>query len=876
MPVGLVAADFNADNKLDLATINQTDNTVSVLLGNNDGTFATQPAIAAAPRLMGLATGDFNRDGMPDLVAVTLDGNLIVLSNTGQGSFSAKTTNLGSNAGAVVVGDLNGDGNPDLVVSDPLSSALTVLLGDGNGGFQTDFFQANVDTFIVGAVVLGDFDHDGKLDLAISGSTSSSIAILLGNGDGTFQQPLAVGFGAASPTLAVGDFNNDNYLDLVGVDSNDNDAAILLGDGKGGFTARTDLALPASGGIAGSAVADFDGDGKLDVAAVQFNQDMTGTTGFITVMPGNGDGTFRQPVSTQVANIGIGQMIVGDFNGDGKPDVATSQPSTGTISVVLGNGDGTFGAAIANPVNLSGAIVQAMIGGDFNNDGKGDLALVGTLGSGNTSPLYVLTSNGDGTFQAHLVDNLPIDSFDLAAGDFNHDGNLDLVALDYNGAVNPSVFIYLGKGDGTFSGPVMYSTGSFFTNTVQAADFDGDGNVDVTVGTDQGLFFFGGSGDGTFKPFVKTAVPFSVVTSLLGDFNGDHKPDLAVMGNGNAAVNILLGNGDGTFQPILPVEAPYQPRGLPSIGDLNADGSSDLVQFSATNTLSVAPQTLSVWSSTPTISFSAPRLDFASQNVGTSSPAAKIALVNVGNAPLSISNIAAGGSFSESNDCTGPVAMGEGCSVSVTFTPTKAGAANGTLTFSDNAHPGAQTLILTGSGSLSDFSISAAPSANSVAAGGSATYTITLAPIGTFTGTVQLACSGAPAKTTCTLSKSSVTLDESSPAPVTVTVITTAQTVAALSSSPLPKTTFSGSFLWACAGFAPIAGLLLIKKRRLAAVAGVTVLAWTLVSCGGGSTTGTGGGGGTIPGTPPGTYTLSVSGTAGSLEHTSTITLTVN
>jgi FG-GAP-like repeat len=199
-------------------------------------------------------------------------------------------------------------------------------------------------------------------------------------------------------------------------------------------------------------------------------------------------------------------MIVGDFNGDGKLDLADSQPTTGVISVLLGNGDGTFGAPIANPVNLSGITVQAMIGADFNKDGKDDLAAVFTSGS-SSSPLYAFTSNGDGTFQPHLVDNLPIQAFNLAAGDFNHDGNLDLVALDYSGAVNPSVFVYLGKGDGTFSGPVMYSTGSLFTNTVQSADFNGDGKVDVTVGTEQGLFFFARNGDGTFMPFVETRCP---------------------------------------------------------------------------------------------------------------------------------------------------------------------------------------------------------------------------------------------------------------------------------------------------------------------------------------------------------------------------------
>jgi FG-GAP-like repeat/Protein of unknown function (DUF1573) len=878
MPVSIIAADFNSDQKIDLAAANQTDGTVSVLLGNGDGTFAPQSAITTASRQTGLATSDFNGDGLPDLAAATLDGNLVLLSNNGQGSFSVKTTNVASNAGVVAVGDLNGDGKADLVLSNPFSSDLTVLLGDGKGGFQ--ILQAS-SAAITSAVTIGDLDSDGKLDLVVGGNAfPNPISVLRGNGDGTFQPAIPIGFPGQGIALVIGDFNNDNYLDLAGVDSVDNNVAILLGDGKGDFTTRSDVPLPALtdtdptafGGMGGAAVADFDHDGKLDVATVQYTQDMQGINGFVTVLPGNGDGTFRQAITTQVTNVGIGQMIVGDFNGDGKIDVATSQPATGLLSVVLGNGDGTFGVPIANPVNLPGDVVQAMIGADFNKDEKSDLAAVLSTGSG-TSLVYVFLSSGDGTFQPHLVDTLGPTAPNLTAEDLNHDGNLDLIALNDSGAVNPSVFVYLGKGDGTFSAAVTYNTGSLFTNTVQAADFNGDGKIDVTVGTDQGLFFFAGNGDGTLQPFAKSAVPFSVVASFLGDFNGDHKPDFAVTGNGNSAVNLLIGNGNGTFQTPLPFQTPYSLRGFPVTGDLNTDGSSDLVEFGAAAPTNVSQQTLSLWLSTPTISFSAPRLDFASQSVGTSSSPATITLVNNGDAPLSISKITAGGSFTETNTCKGPLASGQSCSVSVTFNPTKVGASTGTLTFNDNAIPNTQTLVLTGTGNASDFSISASPSSNSVMAGATASYTVTLMPIQGFTGTVQLACTGAPVDATCTLSKPSVTLDGSSSVDVAVTVATTAQSSMAFRSSPTGNSAFHPSSLWICIGFAPVAGLLLIRRRRLAAIAMCGALGLTLVACGGG--THPSGGGGSISGTPQGTYSLKISGTDGNLVHTSTINLTV-
>jgi len=884
-PVSIVAVDLNGDNKTDLAVLNQGAGTVSLLLGNGDGTFSQHGTAPAGSTPTILASGDFNNDGKSDLIILNSGGQSVsVLLNNGDATFTATTSPAldGLTAATLVVGDFNNDEKLDVVLCAPTNGALSILLGNGDGTFQPgNSISLSIFPY---SIIAGDFNNDGNLDLALQENDGppSLISILLGKGDGTFQTGKNTGFagGPLTTLMADGDFNNDGRLDLAAMLQNSNLVSVMLGNGDGTLANRIDLALPTPGASAGSAIADFTGDGNPDLAVAEFVQpQQSPITGLVAVFPGNGAGTFSAPKVTQTSNIGISWAVTADFNGDGIPDFATVDvDGNGGISVFLGNGDGTFGPAVVSDAGASGLNVQQIAAGDFNGDGKADLAVLSLDSSNSFSSLIIFVSNGDGTFTPGAPYDIPFAGLPYAAAaDLNHDGNLDLAVADGDNAV----LVFLGKGDGTLAPPVSYSAGSRSNSALSIADFNGDGILDMVVSTDLGLLFFAGKGDGTFQPPATTPASVLYVAPLAADFNGDGIPDLAVEG-APPAVSLLLNNGDGTFQPPIPFEATYFPRNF-TAGDINGDGISDLVQFSSNlfTAATPAPDYASVWRSAPVTSFSASTLQFPVLNVGNSSAPQLISLANAGNAPLAISKIAITGDFSESDTCTNTMAIGQTCAFNVTFTPTANGPRVGSLVLTDNAFPRTQSLNLVGWAGPPDFSISATPSSSSVTAGASTSYTVTLSPGGGFSGTLQITCSGAPSKASCTPSQDSVTLSGSTPSKVIVTVTTTAASSTTLQWPISKAQNQSGSIFIAIA--LSLLALVFVRvftvKRRAMTLAAAAACLLICASCGGGGSSGGGGGGGggsSNPGTPSGSYTLTVTATSTSSTHSTTVTLNVN
>ena len=805
-PTFVVAGDFNGDGRADIATASLGSSTVSVLTGNGNGTFSAPTNYPIPAPAVWLAVGDFNQDGYSDLVTVNPSpgqsvsngffNNVSVLLSNGNsgGLLPAVTYPAGLNPQSVAVGDFNGDGVSDLLVGNLGSSNVSVLLGKTDGTFLPQIaFPAGAQPYSVAA---GDFNGDGKVDLAyvgvspsstfaldilvgtnlnltasagavqstvvgtpfptplqvtitnsgapMSGVTvnftapasgasatlSSSSAVTDANGNATvtatanatsgsytvtasalglstsfslvnlvaapsvltpspatpqvttigsafplplkvtltdsagnpasgvtvtftaptggatatlsapsavtntsgvasvtatanntvgsytvtasalglaanFQlsnvNPVSVSLSTASnsstfgapvtmtaavtPATATGKITFYDGVTVLGTKPLSSGSAtfstVLLPAGARKLTAyysgdsnflsarsapfvQTVRSIPGAGFGPGApislgsalpasvAVGDFNGDGKVDVALPG------GQSGpsIVTVMLGKGDGTF-QPLTNYAVGTGPTAVAVGDFNGDGFADLAVTNFGTNNVSILLGNGDGTFQTAVNYPAGGSPTLILMA---DFNGDGKPDLVVGG-------SGVNLLLGNGDGSFAAPVsLPNLT-NPASLVAGDFNGDGKADLAVWAPAGS---SLQVLLGNGDGTFqNAPTSLTLAKNLSALIATADYNNDGKADISVASPAGNFVLLGNGDGSFQP-----VPSLVsLGSVVGDFNGDGLPDLAGV-NGNLFIND--DNGDGTFTAPVTFTPPNLPLGL-AVADFNGDGIADIV-----------------------------------------------------------------------------------------------------------------------------------------------------------------------------------------------------------------------------------------------------------------------------------------------------------
>jgi len=435
-------------------------------------------------------------------------------------------------ASSIVAGDLDLNGTIDLVVTHQLTS---IYFGNGDGTFKAPIDYLPGQT----VVVSGEFDAKPGLDLIVDGASFSTlgVAFLSNSGHGTFFAPRAYSAPISELTMVTRDLDGDGNPDLIATSGQpspvDGAVSVYLNNGTGEFPERVDYGvgeLPQA-----LAVADVNGDGKDDLAVAN-KLDKT-----VSILFGDGDGSF-QPENQFATGTSAPQGIAaGDFNGDGKQDLVTSNFGLpGTISILL-SVNGSFPGHTDLPVATAPTTVIAE---DFNGDGKADIAVAYTNSSQeiNSGIVSVLISKGDGTFQPRV--DYPLDpGFDLVlltSGDVNGDGKKDLVAARSVGATA----LLLGNGDGTFQSPVNSASAQIypypFSTGIQLADIDGDGVLDLVLVKDVSICF--GNADGTFQPpqyFSSTGI-YNFNAVAAADYDGDGAVDVAY-GTGN--ISILSNTG---------------------------------------------------------------------------------------------------------------------------------------------------------------------------------------------------------------------------------------------------------------------------------------------------------------------------------------------
>jgi len=702
-----VAADLNGDGKLDLVTWDPAGTSFSIALGNGDGTFQALPTFSHPPANT-VTIGDFNNDGKPDLAIISgaafeSPGTLYVLLNNGDATFQPGIPSIVIPVANLYVADMNGDGNLDIVslsggVEGCMGCAVSVALGNGNGTFQSPVITALYSQ--PDGAVIGDFNHDGILDLAISGnSLGGSAVLLLGIGDGTFQP---------------------------------------------GSTISAPNGVPSS--IAGG---DFNGDGNLDLAMILDNENSTPP--YLSVILGNGDGTFQAPVNSSGIN-NLQSVMTGDFNGDGKIDLLLNVNSTSSnsISLLFGKGDGTFQSQLSQtlPLNSTPTFVA-----DFNGDGKPDLLSYTFTSTTTSSQLFLNTGGPTATATASGI-SIPAGGPQLVLASYlgdpaNGASTSTTVSVPGSGApitwANPAAITYGTALSATQLNATSPTQGTYVYNPVAGTVLSaGTHTLSVTFTPD------GSSGYTASTQTVSITVDQAPVVltanntaRVYGAANPSFTGTITGTVNGDALTETFSTTATpasivGTY-PIVPsftgsAAANYYPSPTNGVLTVSQAGSTTTIALSNNNTtLTATVAGLTSGSPTGNVGF------YEGQTLAGTSP------VVGGVASFTATSAPAGNTI---------------------ITAEYSGDAN----FTQSASPATQIL-----------GVSSASTSLTVSQSGTVTDTIRIAPAAGTVGTLQLSCSGLPQASTCSFQPATITLGgANTPTSVVLTIQTGTSTTASL------------------------------------------------------------------------------------------------
>ena len=682
---GVIAADFNKDGMLDVVTANRGSNTVTVYLGNGNGTFQAGQEITVFTGPFGLAVGDINHDGNLDLIVTSLfasgSGGIAVLLGNGDGTFQPPTlftTDHGESLAAALA-DVNGDGNLDLIAGNA-TGGVAVFLGNGNGTFQAPVIYGP-SLGQIGDIRVADLNGDGSLDLIVA--NESVVATLLGNGNGTFQNPASVSVPGSVGTV-IGDFDGDGKLDAV-ASSFDSATVFLKGNGDGTLQAGVTIATSANRGIQ---IGDFNGDGKLDFVT----QDQTGQQ--LDFYIGNGDGTF-QAVQSFGSDLGPQfTFAVGNFATGGGLAVAAAGTSNHMVffqtavvvspavvnfgSLAIGSTSDPMTATVTNStpaiVNISGiAVSEAGSSVDFHQMSTtcGETLAVGA--SCTVQVTFQPTVAGPLAASLEVTDDAP--------------GSPQSATLSGTGTAAPVATLstmtltFASQGVGTQSAGQMVT----LTNT---------GTATMNI---EGI---------------------SITGPNLADFAQTNTCGATVAASANCTITVKFtpsASGSRTASLTIDDDAPGNPHSVALAG-------TGQVQ--------------------PTATPSANMLTFVATVSGSSSASQMVTVTNNGGAALTITSITLTGTnpgdFLSTNTCGASLAASANCTITVTFKPTAGGARAAAVTLTDNAADSPQNVALTGTGE--DFTLSVTTPTQTISRGGTANIQVAVTPQGGFAGLITLTC----------------------------------------------------------------------------------------------------------------------------------------